>query len=133
MNSFLETPSHKETTCSPSTLSEFELRSYNLRQELIRQRELFKRGHIIQGEYEQAFLFIDRQLQKLQPSAQPEARQILPLLKDFPTLWQQMTLTERRAILQAMFAGLYFDAKCELRKVSARSPFDKQLGVITKF
>jgi len=43
-------------------MSEFELRSFNLRQELTRQRELFKRGHITQAEYEQAFLFIDRQL-----------------------------------------------------------------------
>ena len=117
---------------SDKGISEFELRSYNLRQELIRQRELFKRGHITQAEYEQAFLFIDRQLQKLQPSTQPEAREILPLLKDFPTLWQQMTLTERRAILQTMFAGLYFDAKCELRKVSARSPFEHLLGLVVQ-
>lgn len=64
-------------------MSEFELRSLNLRQELTRRRELFKRGHITQAEYEQAYLFIDRQLQRLQPSAQPEARQIPPLLKDF--------------------------------------------------
>lgn len=113
---------------SDKGISEFELRSYNLRQELIRQRELFKRGHITQAEYEQAFLFIDRQLQKLQPSAQPEAREILPLLKDFPTLWQQMTLTERRAILQTMFAELYFDSQCQLRKSSARSPFDELLS-----
>lgn len=37
-------------------MSEFELRSHNLRQELSRQRELFKRGHITQAKYEQAFL-----------------------------------------------------------------------------
>jgi len=43
-------------------MSEFELHSFNLRQELTRQRELFKRGHITQAEYEQAFLYIDRQL-----------------------------------------------------------------------
>jgi hypothetical protein len=30
-------------------MSEFELRSFNLRQELTRQRELFKRGHITTG------------------------------------------------------------------------------------
>ena len=41
-----------------------------------------------------------------------------------------MTLTERRAILQTMFAGLYFDAKGELRKVSARSPFYLLLGLV---
>jgi hypothetical protein len=88
-------------------MSEFELRSFNLRQELTRQRELFKRGHITQAEYEQAFLFIDRQLQRLQPSAQPEARQITPLLGDFSALWLQMTLPKKRAIRRAQgdFAG----------------------------
>ncbi|MBN1666911.1 MAG: recombinase family protein [Anaerolineales bacterium] len=113
---------------SDKGMSEFELGGYNLRQELSRQRELYKRGHITQAEYEQAFLCIDRQLQKLSPSAQPGAREIIPLLNDFPALWQRMTLTERRALLQAMFAGLYFDSQCQLRKVSARSPFDELLS-----
>ena len=115
---------------SDQGMSEFELRGFNLHQELARQRELFKRGHITQAEYEQAFLYIDRQLQKLQPSAQPEARGVAALLKDFGALWQQMTLVERRAILQAMFAGLYFDSQHQLRKALARSPFDRLLGLV---
>lgn len=115
---------------SDQGMSEFELRSYNLRQELNRQRELFKRGHITQAEYEQAFLQIDRQLRKLQPSAQPEAQEIIPLLKDFGSLWRQMDLTDRKAILQTVFAGLYFDANHKLKKVLAHSPFEKLLGVV---
>jgi len=114
---------------SDKGMSEFELNGYNLRQELSRQRELYKRGHITQAEYEQAFLYIDRQLQKLKPSAHSEAREIIPLLKDFSTLWRQMTLTERRAILQTMFAGLYFDSQHQLRKASAHSPFDRLLSL----
>ena len=114
---------------SDKGMSEFELRSYNLRQELTRQRELFKRGHITQAEYEQAYLHIDRQLQRLQPSAQPDAREVVHLLKDFAALWRKMTLTERRAILQAMFAGMYFDSDHQLRKISAHSPFDRLLGI----
>jgi hypothetical protein len=110
-------------------MSEFELEGYNLRQELTRQRELFKRGHITQAEYEQAYLFIDRQLQRLKPSAYPEAKRIIPLLGNFSTLWQQMTLTERRAILQAMFAGLYFDAQNHLQKIAAHDPFDKLMNL----
>jgi hypothetical protein len=55
----------------------------------------------------------------LQPSAQSEARQITPWLDDFSALWQQMSLTEWRAILQAMFAGFYFGAQNQLRKVAA--------------
>lgn len=41
-----------------------------------------------------------------------------------------MTLTERRAILHSMFAGLYFDSVHQLRKVSVHSPFDRHLGLI---
>jgi hypothetical protein len=40
-----------------------------------------------------------------------------------------MNLTERRALLQTMFVGLYFDASCQLRKVAANSPFDRLLGL----
>jgi hypothetical protein len=65
----------------------------------------------------------------LQPSAQPDARQITPWLDDFSALWQQMSLTEQRAILQAMFAGLYFDAQNRLRKVLAHNPFDRLLPI----
>lgn len=115
---------------SDQGMSEFELGSFNLRQELTRQRELFKRGHITQAEYEQAYLHIDRQLQRLQPSAQPEARNVAHLLKDFGSLWQKMTLMERRAVLHSMFTGLYFDSDHQLRKVSAQSPFDRLLGLV---
>lgn len=95
---------------------------------ITRQRELFKRGHITQAEYEQAYLYIDRQLQRMKPSAQAEAREIVPLLKDFRLLWQQMTLTERRAMLQAIFAGLYLDSQNHLWKVSTHKPFDGLLS-----
>jgi hypothetical protein len=50
------------------------------------------------------------------------------LLEDFGALWEQMTMTERRAILQAMFAGLYFDAQHQLKKVLAHCPFDRLLN-----
>lgn len=114
---------------SEDGMSEFELQGYNLRQELARQRTLFKQGHISQAEYEDAYLRIDRALQQFKPSAHPQAKEIIPLLKDFPALWSQMNLTERRALLQTMFVGLYFDASCQLRKVAANSPFDRLLGL----
>jgi hypothetical protein len=44
----------------------------------------FQAGPITQTEYEQAFLFIYRLLQRLQPSAQPEARQIPPYSRISP-------------------------------------------------
>jgi hypothetical protein len=97
---------------------------------LTRQRELYKRGHITQAEYEEAYLRINRYLQQFKPSVRPEARGIIPLLQNFTGIWHQMTLTERRAILQTMFTGLYFDAESQLRKAAANSPFDRLLGLV---
>ncbi|MBU2610790.1 MAG: recombinase family protein [Chloroflexi bacterium] len=111
-------------------MSEFERQGYNMRQELARQRALFRQGHITQAEYEEAYLRIDRYLQQFKPSVQPEAREATPLLNDFPALWRQLKLTERRAILQTMFAGLYFDANCQLQKAAANSPFERLLGLM---
>jgi len=51
-------------------------------------------------------------------------------LKDFAGIWHKMNLAERRAILQTMFTGLYFDAEGQLRKASANSPFDRLLGLV---
>jgi len=106
----------------------FELEGYNLRQELSRQRELFRLGHIAQVEYEQAINRIERELHKLQPSTQSEASKITPLFKDFPAIWSQMNLTERRAILKTIYVGIYFDSGSSLRKALLQSPFDKLLA-----
>lgn len=111
-------------------MSEFEMQGYNMRQELARQRALFRQGHITQAEYEEAYLRINRYLQQFKPSAHPDAKEVIPLLKDFAGIWHKMNLAERRAILQTMFTGLYFDADGQLRKASANSPFDRLLGLV---
>lgn len=110
-------------------ISAFALHAHNLRQELNRLRTLYQAGHIAQADYEDAYLRIERQLQKHKPSADPRAQKIIPLLKDFPALWRQMQVNERQALLKIMFTGLYFDADGNLRKVLAREPFDKLMGV----
>jgi hypothetical protein len=115
---------------SDDGMSEFEMQGYNMRQELARQRTLFRQGHITQVEYEEAYLRINRYLQQFKPALQPEAWEVLPLLKDLAALWRLMTLVERRAMLQTMFTGLYFDADCQLRKASANSPFNRLLGLV---
>jgi DNA invertase Pin-like site-specific DNA recombinase len=114
---------------SEDGMSEFEMQGYNMRQELARQRALFRQGHITQAEYEDAYLRINRYLEQFKPSVHPKAREVLPLLKDFPSIWRQMTLAEKRTLLQIMFTGLYFDAEGQLRKASANSPFDRLLGL----
>lgn len=43
-----------------------------------------------------------------------------------------MNLAERRAILQTVFTGLYFNAEGQLRKASANRPFDRLLGLVVQ-
>jgi len=43
-----------------------------------------------------------------------------------------MKLAERRAILQTMFIGLYFDTEVQLRKASAKSPCEKPHGQVVE-
>ncbi len=57
---------------------------------------------------------IQSDLKKLTPETKPEAREILPMLEDFPQLWKLMTPLEKRTILKDIFAGLYFDGKGRL-------------------
>ena len=114
---------------SDDGMSEFEMQGYNMRQELARQRALFRQGHITQAEYEEAYLRINRYWQQFKPSARPESREVILLLQDLAGIWRKMNLAERRAILQTIFTGLYFDAEGQLRKASANSPFDRLLGL----
>lgn len=72
---------------------------------------------------------INYELRRLQPAVHPFAAQILPLLKDFPTLWQQLTTVEQRSLLQAMFTDVFFDPAGEPRFILANSPFEALLKI----
>lgn len=91
--------------------------------------DLRRKGLIDQAQFDREF---DRQIgeiQKLKPSRQPGAPEIINLLMDFRTLWQKLTINERNALLKIMFDGLYFDGDCALRKISAHGPFDQLLNL----
>ena len=118
---------------SDDGMSRFELEGFNLRSELSRHRELFRLDHISQATYEEFATRINRELRKLRPSAHPAATQAHPLITDFPSIWSQMNLTERRVILKTIFNGLYFDSQSALRKATFQSPFDRLLSVTHKF
>ena len=107
----------------------FEREGYNLRQELDRLRDLYRTGFIDRSEFQTKALWIENQLAKLKPTARPEAQHLIPLLKDFPALWRRMRPEHKRAFLNAIFEGLYFNSERQLYMVLARSPFDKLLGL----
>jgi hypothetical protein len=71
------------------------------------------------------------QVQAVRPSAQPEARQLVPRLRSFAELWSCLTAGEQRGMLSVMFAGLYFDAENRLRRVVTHAPFTHLLDLDT--
>jgi len=109
-------------------LTDFEREGHNLRAELERLQKMFQWGHLGEADYLQSAMPLQHKLAQLSPTAAPEARQALPLLKDFPELWRQMLPIEQRAVLQTMFSALYFDAQGELKKISAQPVFEKLLS-----
>lgn len=114
---------------SDDGLSYFEREGYNLRREMARQQEMYERGYLTMAQLEQRTGGLARQLQKLEPSARPEAQAILPLLQDWAALWAQMTTGEQRGLLDVMFAGLYFDVDSRLRRALAHEPFKELLAL----
>jgi hypothetical protein len=50
---------------------------------------------------------------------------ILPLLKDWPSIWGQMNGLERRVILALVYGGLYFGQAGVLQQTEIYPPFDQ--------
>ena len=114
---------------SDEGMTEFEYEGHNLRQSLARFRKLYLGKHISQAEFDAQALHLTRQIEELKPSANPEAREILPLMKDFASIWKKLTDSEKRGLLDVIFEGLYFDHDAKLRRISAHTPFDYLLGL----
>lgn len=110
-------------------LSEFERQGYNLRRALHRARQLFDLEQIDQAEFERRAQTISQELSRLKPSAHPDAAKIVPYLGDIPAFWKQLSGEEQRGILSALFSGIYVDRESRIRRVVARAPFDKLLGL----
>ncbi len=114
---------------SDEGLSEFDREGHNLRAALKRYRQLYLAGHIDQAEFDAQALHIGRQLQSLKPSARMEAQEVLPQLRDFPALWEQLTHGEKRNLLGTMLQAVYFDSQGRMKEVVAHTPFKELLGL----
>ena len=108
-------------------LAEFERETYNLRKELERLQRLFTSGYLNQAQFEERAMEITCRLREQQPSAQPEIEEVSRLLKDFPNLWKQLELHEKKALLKVMYVAIYFDQVGKARRMMANSPFDRLL------
>jgi DNA invertase Pin-like site-specific DNA recombinase len=114
---------------SDDGMAEFERESYNLRQELNRAKELYSNGFISLADFQEKALTIGKSLETYQPSSQPEAREIVALLKNFPKIWADCNVTERKKLLKVMFLSIYFDPSSNIRLILAHEPFDHLLPI----
>jgi len=112
---------------SDNGMADFERESFNLRQELNRAKELYSNGFISLVQFQEKALTIGKTLDTYQPTAQPEAGEILALLKDFPGIWASCNITERRRLLKVMFLSIYFDPSSKIQLALAHEPFDRLL------
>ena len=110
-------------------LVEFKRQSQELRQQLERVKHWQAEQLINRAEVLHRISQINHELRRLQPTAHPIAAQVLPLLKDFPALWQQLTTVEQRSLLQAMFTDVFFDPTGQARLILANSPFEALLKI----
>lgn len=60
---------------------------------------------------------------------QPEARDIVAMLKNFPNVWATFNTTERKKLLKVMFLSIYFDPTSKIKLVLAHEPFDRMLPI----
>jgi len=105
-------------------MAEFERETYNLRKELDRLQRLFTTGYLNQAQFEERAVDIARRLHEQQPSSKSEVREISHLLGDFFSLWKQLGLAEKKALLKVMFVAIYFDHDGRIKKAMANSPFN---------
>lgn len=114
---------------SDDGMAEFERESYNLRQELNRAQALYSNGYISLADFQEKALTIGKSLETYRPTAQPEVREIVELLKDFPKLWAALNTTEKKKLLKVMFLSIYFDPLSNIRLILAHEPFDRLLPI----
>ena len=114
---------------SDDGMAEFERESYNLRQELNRAKELYSNGFINLAQFQEKALTIGKSLENYQPTAQPQARDIIPLIRDFKKAWASLSAIEKKKLLKVMFLSIYFDTDSTMRLILAHEPFDRLLPI----
>jgi hypothetical protein len=91
---------------SDNVLSDFEREAYGLLKDMGRMKELFLAGHIDQLEINQEALRIGDQLRSLKVVVRPEEARILPMLRDWPFIWEKMNGLELNAVLDVIFSRI---------------------------
>jgi DNA invertase Pin-like site-specific DNA recombinase len=113
---------------SDEGLNEFDRLGRNLAAELEDCRAMYRRQLLDEAEFDQHYRRISAQMNRLRPSADPQACAILPRLDNFKALWDEMSHAGRRALLDDIFVDLFFDSQEKLRGYKLHEPFKPLLG-----
>ena len=113
-------------------LSEYKRKNYNLSTEFKKYKDLYSEGDIDTAEYTAKKMQISTELTNLKPSSNPDLHHLLPLLKDFPTLWKMLPQEVKQILLSVIFERIYFDGNGRIREVRAHAPFDAILNLRTE-
>jgi hypothetical protein len=112
-------------------LSEYKRMNYNLSAEFKKYKDMYSEGDIDTAEYAAKKMQISTELNSLKPSSNPVLHPIIPMLKDFPTLWNKLSQEGKHSLLRVIFERIYFDGNGRIREVRAHAPFDTILNVRT--
>jgi DNA invertase Pin-like site-specific DNA recombinase len=115
---------------SDEGLNEFDRLGRNLSAELEDCRAMYRRHVMDEAEFDQHYRRISAQMNMLRPSADPQARAILPRLDNFKALWDEMSHAGRRALLEDIFVDIFFDSQERLRGYRLHEPFKPLFGVV---
>ena len=92
-------------------------------------KELYSKGFISLAQFQEKALTIGKNLETYQPTAQPEAREIIPLIKDFNKAWASLSAIEKKKLLKVMFLSIYFDADSTIQLILAHEPFTRLMPI----
>lgn len=118
---------------SDEGLSEYKRKKYNLSTEFKKFKDLYSHGDIDTAEYTAKKMQISTELANLQPSSNPDLYHIIPVIKDFPALWQMLSQEGKHVLLRVIFERIYFDGNGRIREIRAHAPFDAILNLHTDF
>jgi len=114
---------------SKDGMAEFERAGYGYRQDLKKVQKLYVADQIEQPEFERRARLLQEKLNASLPTAHPDAAGILTEYRPFANVWCQLDDSQKRSLLDIIFAGLYFDHDGRLIRAVAYEPFREAMGL----
>lgn len=114
---------------SKDGMAEFERAGYGYRQDLKKVQKLYVADQIDQPEFERRTRILQEKLNASLPTAHPDTARLPAEYRPFSNVWRLLDDGQKRAILDIMFAALYFDHNGILIRAVAYEPFREVMGL----